>query len=273
MEAADFVGQMLRVEHAEPAASTQKEGFQVGGGTERQLEVGMVVGAGHDALRVVQRQVAQCELLAAEGAQHDALGLGAVAHYHAVALAEEVLGIEILVDGEGLGGDGGLKNAVEGEDAVLTVGKPSEEVPSLVKELQTVGCHDVALGLVGKVAAVVELHAAVTSHGLQNLLQQPAVGGDVFQEYALLHAETPADDVADGEGRQEPVLHAVLLQHMLVAYIITVRVMGVALYEEAKHLLDGILMAQEGGARHGQPTAHLLLYPQFVELAEGEPTA
>ena len=268
VQAAYLVGQPLRTEHLEPASAAQQVGLQVVGGSQCQLEVGVVVGLGNQALGVVQWQVAHGELLASVGPDDDALRRCAVARHHAEAFAEVVGGIEVGVDGEASSGRLEPLDAVQGQHAHLAVGAPGQQVPSLPRQFQAVRLHGVAVNLSGLVGLVLYVDGATLPHGLHQLLQHLAVAVDALDEYALLHVHALADDVADGERLQQPVLHAVAVQHVFVAYIVAVVVVQVALYVESEHLLDGGLVAQEGVAQHGLAAAHVGVYPPLVQLGQ-----
>ena len=74
----------------------------------------------------------------------------------------------------------------------------------------------------------------------------------------------------DREGREHPVLYGLLGEHLGIAYVVAVAIPLVAIDDDAKHVEDGIAMAVEGAARHGEATTHLGLYPMLVDFLEGE---
>lgn len=117
MQLADFVGEPLRFEHLEPRASREQFSLEVGGGSEEKLEVGKIlfVNGLNFLLRVVQGQVSEVITFFAVGAKHDAHRLAAVADDHAIALAEELVCIEVFVHLESLVGGCQVFHAVEGE--------------------------------------------------------------------------------------------------------------------------------------------------------------
>ena len=74
----------------------------------------------------------------------------------------------------------------------------------------------------------------------------------------------------DREGREHPVLYGLLGKHLGVAYVVAVAVFLVAVDDDAKHVEDGIAVAVEATARHGEPATHVGLDPTLVDLLEGE---
>jgi len=117
MQLSDFVGEPLRFEHLEPRASREQMPLEVGGGSEEKLEVGKIlfVSDWDFLLHLVQGQVSEVKTFFAVGTEHDAHGLAAVADDHAIALAEELVCIEVFVHLESLVGGCQVFHAVEGE--------------------------------------------------------------------------------------------------------------------------------------------------------------
>ena len=153
----DFVCQPFGFEDFEPGTSGHDLAFEVGSGAKVEFEVGVVVfclllarfgGSGLELLlRVVEGKVTQVVFLSAKGAQDDSFSLGAVANHHAKALAEELGGVEVFLDDEGLVGRGDVLDAVEGEDGEASIVELSQQVPSLTEELDAVGRNGEGLRL------------------------------------------------------------------------------------------------------------------------------
>ena len=64
----------------------------------------------------------------------------------------------------------------------------------------------------------------------------------------MLQSHVLVEHVAHAECGEKPVLHAVLLQHLLVADIVSIAVPPVTVDNDTKHFENGITMAVEGGA-------------------------
>ena len=128
MQPPDFVGKPLGFEHLQPRASREQFSLEVGRGSEEKLEVGkiMFVNGLNFLLRVVQGQVSEVKTFFAVGTEHDAHGLAAVADDHAVALAEELVCIKVLVHLESLVGGCQVFHAVEGEHGEAAVIETAE---------------------------------------------------------------------------------------------------------------------------------------------------
>ena len=129
MQLSDFIGKPLRFEYLQPRASREQFPFEVGRGSEEKFEVGKIlfVSGLYFLLRVVQGQVAEVISFFAVGAKHDANRLAAIADHHAVALAEELACVEVLVHLESLVGEGHVLHAVEGEHGEAAVKQTHHE--------------------------------------------------------------------------------------------------------------------------------------------------
>ena len=273
MQLSDFVGEPLRFEHLEPRASREQMPLEVGGGSEEKLEVGKIlfVNGLNFLLRLVQGQVSEVKTFFAVGTEHDAHGLAAVADDHAVALAEELASVEVLVHLEGLVGEGQMLHTVEGEHGEAAVIETAKQVPSLAEQLDAIRREDEATGFGGLVAFVAHQHFASRLHRADDGFEVLAVGGDVFEHDAVLQAQALADDVVDGECGEHPVLHRVLTQHLLVADKVAVAVAPVAVDEDAEDVLDGVFVAVEGGAAQRHAFAHLGTLPPLIDFGQSNP--
>lgn len=242
--------------------------LQVVGGFHAHLEVGIVVRAAHLYLRGVERKIAEIAGFCSVGAEHDALGRQVVADHDAKAVAEEGGGIEGAVDLEFLLRQFHLLDAVEGENAIVAVGIPRENVPAAVEELDAIGGDDVGLRFGRLIAPVVHGQHLVGFHGMDDDAEEVAVRRDVLQQDAVLQRQAFGYQVVHAQRGQHPVLHAFLSQDMLVADEILVAVLAVAVDEDAEDVLNGILVAVEGGAGEGHAAAHVGGHPLFVDFGE-----
>ena len=59
-------------------------------------------------------------------------------------------------------------------------------------------------------------------------------------------------------------------EHLGIGDMVAIAVLLVAIDDDAKHVEDGIAMAVEATACHGEPATHLGLHLMVVELLEGE---
>ena len=59
-------------------------------------------------------------------------------------------------------------------------------------------------------------------------------------------------------------------EHLGIAYVVAVAILLVAIDDDAKHVEDGIAVAVEATARHGEAATHLGLHPMVVEPLGGE---
>jgi hypothetical protein len=64
----------------------------------------------------------------------------------------------------------------------------------------------------------------------------------------VLQSHVLVEHVAHTERREKPVLYAVLLQHLLVADIVSIPVLPVTIDNDTEHIENGITMAVESGA-------------------------
>ena len=273
MQLSDFIGEPLGFEHLEPRASREQLPLEVGCGSEEKLEVGKIlfVSDWDFLLRVVQGQVSEVKTLFAVGTEHDAHGLAAVADDHAVALAEELASVEVLVHLEGLVGGCQVFHAVEGEHGEAAVIEATQQIPSLAEQLDAIRREDKAAGFGGLVAFVTHQHLASRLHRADDEFEVFAVGGDVFEHDAVLHAQALTDDVVDGECGEHPVLDRVLAQHFLIADEVAVAIAPVAVDEDAEYVLDGVLVAVEGGAAQRHAFAHLGALPPLIDFGQSNP--
>lgn len=273
MQLSDFIGKPLGFENLQPRASREQFPFEVGRGSEEKLKVGKIlfVSGLYFLLCVMQGQIAEVITFFAVGAKHDAHRLAAIADHHAVALAEELVCVEVLVHFESLVGEGQAFHAVEGEHGEAAVIEATQQVPSLAEQLDAIRRENKTAGFGGLVAFVAHQHLASSLHRADDEFEVFAVGGDVFEHDAVLQAQALADDVVDGESGEHPVLHRVLAQHLLVADEVAVAVAPVAVDEDAEDVLDGVLMAVEGGAAQRHAFAHLGALPPLVDFGKRDP--
>ena len=94
---------------------------------------------------------------------------------------------------------------------------------------------------------------------------------DVFEDDAVLYAHALADEVVHRQRGEHPILHRVLMQHLLVADVITVAVSPIAVNVNAEDVLDGILVAVEGGSAQRHSLAHLGALPPLVDFGQSNP--
>ena len=164
-----------------------------------------------------------------------------------------------------------MLHAVEGEHSEASVVETAQQVPSLTEQLDAIRREDEAAGFGGLIAFVAHQHLASRLHRADNEFEVLAVGGDVFEHDAVLQAQALTDDVVDGECGEHPVLHRVLAQHFLVADEVAVAVAPVAVDEDAEDVLDGVLVAVEGGAAQRHAFAHLGALPPLVDFGKRDP--
>ena len=86
----------------------------------------------------------------------------------------------------------------------------------------------------------------------------------------MVHLLALGQHIVYREGREHPVLYGVFVEGFGIGDMVAVAVLLVAIDDDAKHVEDGIAVAVEGAARHGQAAAHLGLEPVVVDLIEGE---
>ena len=86
---------------------------KVGGGTQFQFKIHIIVALFHKFLRVVKWQVAQGETFVAESPQHYTLQWHTVVGHNAEIFGKKGVGIESRVDGEGVAGEFQTVDAVE----------------------------------------------------------------------------------------------------------------------------------------------------------------
>lgn len=230
--------QPFGLEDFEPGTSGHDLPFEIGCGTKVIFKVGKVLGflllthLGGSGLqfllRVVQGQVAQIVFLPAKSSQNDLFSLGSIAYHNAKALAEELGGVETFLDSEGLVSEHDVLDTVEGEDGKASIVELAQQVPALTEELDAVGREGEGLGIRRLVAAVGDADSLAFFHGFDHQFQVFAIGGDVLEHNAMLEAHALTNDVADGQGREHPVLHGILSQHLSVAYIVAVAILAVA---------------------------------------------
>ena len=86
----------------------------------------------------------------------------------------------------------------------------------------------------------------------------------------MVHLLALGQHIVYREGREHPVLYGVFVEGFGIADMVAVAVLLVAIDDDAKHVEDGIAVAVEGAARHGQAAAHLSGDPLVVEGTEGD---
>ena len=217
---------------------------------------------------MMQGKVTQVVFLSAKGSQNDSFSLGAIPYHHTKAFAEELRGIELLLYGEGFIRQGDVFHAVEREDGKTSIIELAQQVPALTKQLDAVRREGEGLGFGGLVATVGYTDSLALLHRLDDQLQIFTIRRDVLQRNAMLEIHALPNNVADGQGREHPVLHRVLVQHLFVADIVAVAVFSVAVDVDAKDVLNGVSVAVEGGAWHLDTSTHIRAYPFPVDVNE-----
>ena len=144
----------------------------------------------------------------------------------------------------------------------------SEDIPPLLEEFDAVRLKIQVVWLVCAVFAIGHGYPHPFLHRLNDHLQVVALRRDGLQQYAALEREALADDIVDGESREQPVLHGVLSEHIVVLDEIGVAVLLVASDDDAEHILDGDFMACEGGARNVHSFAHVGVQPSVVDFCQ-----
>ena len=266
MEFFDFLGYIIRRNHFYPAAAGEQMGEEIGGGTEAELEIDVVVGLFQEALRGMEREVAEGEALVAVGPKDDAGEGDARVGHHAEVFGEETFCVEVGVDGEGGVGEGEGGDAVEAEhhqsfcgnfvDVFLARDRNraiaplalrnvvAEEVPAAAEELDAVGLERPLRVGVAAVTTVGDGDADAALHGLHNLSEEFALGGDILEEDAVVESTGFAHDIADGEGGEHPLLDGVDAEQRVVDDIVAV--VGVAADGDAEDAAEWGALAEVG---------------------------
>ena len=264
VQVADFLRYVVGRKDLHPAAAGEQVGEKVGGGSQTEFEIDVVVGLIQQPLRGVQREVAQGETLVAISPQDDAREWDARVGHHPEVFGKKALRIEVGVDGERLVGER------EGGDAVETqhhqaFAVATEEVPAAAEEFYTIRLHRPLGVVVAAVTTVAHHDTDAALHGLHHLTQKLALGGDVFEQDAVVKA-AGLTYIADGQRAEHPLLDAVGAQLRGVDDIVAV--VGVAADGDAENLLDGRTVAVEGGAAEGCPLAEVGELPAVAEVGQ-----
>ena len=264
----NFVGQPLRFQSDNPLPSRQQMSLEIGSGTHEKLEIGVFVGAVDFALAMVQRQVAQVVDFRSVGSQNNLLGLRSVAHNDAETLAKIIGSVEIVGDFELLVQKFHILHSVERKNRHPAIVELPQQILPPVKQLDAIGRERKRIACRGTVAAIAQSDTAALLHRRDNLLQFFIARGNVFQQNAVVQALAFAQQIADAERREHPVLYGVFAQHMGVADVIFVPVFAVALDVDAENVLDGVLVPVESRATEGQTSAHLRLHPFLIDFCK-----
>lgn len=269
----DFLHEPFGVEHLELAAATEHMGAEVGSGTHPKFEVGIALAHSNLPLTMVDREVAHVELLVLVCPHHYALGPYIVVELYSKGVAEKFLGTEVGRQGKLLVRQPDILDTVEGVyPEVVAVGGISVELPEYIppalEEFDTIGLEDYLLDLLLSVLLVVHGETCHTFHSLHNYAQTAVFGGYGLEQDTVLQGETFADIVAHGECGQDPILNRLVGEHLLVANVVTVGILAVTLYVDAEDVLDGILVAVEGGACQFHSLAHFCIEPLVLQLGK-----
>lgn len=156
---------------------------------------------------------------------------------------------------------------IDGEAGVLGAWLMDEDVPALVMELDAIGL-DVLHGVGHPEALIVDAQHLLVADGHKDRLQKLLSARDVFEQDLVLEVATLGQKSAGREGIDEPMLDIGRLQVLGVADVVAVTIATVAFDVDAEHLLDGVAVMVEGGARHGEALAHLGGEPAAVDVVE-----
>ena len=265
VQVADSLRYVVGRKDLHPAAAGEQVGEEIGGGSQAEFEIDIIFPFLQEALRGVQREVAQGETLVAISPQDDAREWDARVGHHPEVFGKETLRIEVGVDGERLVGER------EGGDAVETqhhqaFAITAQEVPATAEEFDAIGLERPLGVVVAAVTAVAHHDADAALHGLHHLTQKLALGGDVFEQDAVVKAAGLTHNIADGQRAEHPLLDGVGAQLRGVDDIVAV--VGVAADGDAENLLDGRTVAVEGGAAEGCPLAEVGELPAVAEVGQ-----
>ena len=66
-----------------------------------------------------------------------------------------------------------------------------------------------------------------------------------------------------GERREQPAFDAVVAEHLLIANVVLIR-LGIALDDDAKHVLNGVAMTIKRHALQRVAVGHAIVHPLLV---------
>ena len=157
------------------------------------------------------------------------------------------------------------------EDTPVQLGELDKCVPAAVEQAnkQRVQGHR-RLRHFASITTVSRLNANSHLHGLDEPVQELALGRDGLQDDAVVHALALREFKVHGHRGQHPVLDGTLLQDLLVVDVVPEAVLLVALDDDPEHVQDGVAMAVEGRPGDGHALAHVRPHPKVVDFLEGQ---
>ena len=260
-----LLSKRLRFKHFDARTVRQQLPLKVGGGTQVECKVGILVGAGYLALRVVQRQRAQVVGRRVVGTDDD------VSHRHRYGQHTEVFGKvslrrETPGHGERLGGQLCLRQAVQRVDAHLVVGSTRQQVPPLVKQLQRIRAHHFLVALHPELLVAYK-QAVVALDGTHYQRQILHAGRHVLQYHTVFHGHTVRQHAVHRYRREQPRHQSVVLQHTGVADIIAVGLFLTA-DNHPEEVQYHVAVPVERGARQRVAVGHAVVHPLAAQLAQ-----
>jgi len=108
-----------------------------------------------------------------------------------------------------------------------------------------------------------------SADGVDDDVEKLLAGRCTFQYQAFFHGSTVGQYTVDGKRGEKPPLDAVVTEHLSVADIVLIG-LGLAVDDDAKHVLNGIAMAIERRALQRVAVGHVIIYPLLVQFFEGQ---
>ena len=242
---------------------------EVEGGAEVELKVGIVGSAVQNLLRVVQRKRPNVVGARLIGTDHNALRLFFGTANHSVAVYEKRCRVEvrrIYIRLVGFFQPFDAVERIDGGAVVLVI--IGQEIPALLEDFDGIG-----LDVDGIADSLTELsvgHSQLVAlfHGVDDKGQIFFSGRYVLQHDAVFQRTAFHEHITDGQGVEQPMLKIIVRKDIFVCYIIKVSSLALALDGYVEHFFDGLSVAIEGDAVHGDAAAHICLYPSFVQILE-----
>ena len=214
-------------------------------------------------LGVVERQGAEVVCLACGNLQPDLFGLAVGAGDDAVVVVEEVLGVEVVGHREGHAVElGDVEDAVEGinHDAV-EVRAECNQIPALLEELHAIGMDVECVTLFAPIALVGDAKLGVRLHRFEDERQIVLSRWNILEEDAVLDGLAVQQQVADGDGLEQPAAKPSAPDFLHIIYIIAILPSVLIDDVDAEHIPNGITPVVEGAFGNIYSSADIITEP------------
>ena len=143
------------------------------------------------------------------------------------------------------------------------------QIPALLEELHAIGMDVECVTLFAPIALVGDAKLGVGLHRFEDERQGVLSRWNILEEDAVLDGLAVQQQVADGDGLEQPAAKAAAPDFLYIIYIIMVAAFALTFDDEVEHVFGCNLPFVEGADGDGL-RVHLLVEPLLVDFLEGD---